>query len=185
MCCVYIIQLALLNGFFVPSQIMFDNATVTVLLLQYCHKAGDNWRKKGRGGGRRNLRCYSTECGLFFSCVMYETGAVCSHARSLWKMEHIHTKWALHTFNFSHFCSFAKKTSCVFKYRILTFERWVNLNFCKLWMTLWTCRNKYILNVRHHAQVMFKNVPSKMYRVVLKPILVYMKIQWKHQKSTS
>ncbi|XP_055878934.1 ryanodine receptor 2-like isoform X5 [Biomphalaria glabrata] len=29
-----------------------------------------------------------------FNCVMYETGAVCSHARSLWKMEHIRTKWA-------------------------------------------------------------------------------------------
>ncbi|KAK3736855.1 hypothetical protein RRG08_000604 [Elysia crispata] len=29
-----------------------------------------------------------------FSCVMYETGAVCSHARSLWRLEHIRTKWA-------------------------------------------------------------------------------------------
>lgn len=26
--------------------------------------------------------------------VMYETGAVHSHARSLWKLEHIRTKWA-------------------------------------------------------------------------------------------
>ncbi|ESO90186.1 hypothetical protein LOTGIDRAFT_123762 [Lottia gigantea] len=29
-----------------------------------------------------------------FSAVMYETGAVCSHARSLWRLEHIRTKWA-------------------------------------------------------------------------------------------
>ncbi|BFZ07812.1 hypothetical protein BsWGS_10847 [Bradybaena similaris] len=29
-----------------------------------------------------------------FNCVMYETGAVCSHARSLWRLEHIRTKWA-------------------------------------------------------------------------------------------
>lgn len=29
-----------------------------------------------------------------FSCVMYETGAVCSHARSLWRLEHTRTKWA-------------------------------------------------------------------------------------------
>ncbi|XP_070180339.1 ryanodine receptor-like isoform X4 [Littorina saxatilis] len=28
-----------------------------------------------------------------FNCVMYETGAVCSHARSLWRMEHTRTKW--------------------------------------------------------------------------------------------
>jgi len=28
------------------------------------------------------------------SSVMYETGAVSSHARSLWKLEHIRTKWA-------------------------------------------------------------------------------------------
>ncbi|XP_025103910.1 ryanodine receptor-like isoform X4 [Pomacea canaliculata] len=29
-----------------------------------------------------------------FNCVMYETGAVCSHARSLWRLEHTRTKWA-------------------------------------------------------------------------------------------
>ncbi|XP_071161899.1 ryanodine receptor-like [Mytilus edulis] len=29
-----------------------------------------------------------------FSAVMYETGAVCSHARSLWRIEIIRTKWA-------------------------------------------------------------------------------------------
>ncbi|XP_050406916.2 ryanodine receptor [Patella vulgata] len=29
-----------------------------------------------------------------YSAVMYETGAVCSHARSLWRLEHIRTKWA-------------------------------------------------------------------------------------------
>ncbi|XP_048259812.1 ryanodine receptor-like isoform X9 [Haliotis rufescens] len=29
-----------------------------------------------------------------FNAVMYETGAVCSHARSLWRLEHIRTKWA-------------------------------------------------------------------------------------------
>ncbi|KAJ8309071.1 hypothetical protein KUTeg_013945 [Tegillarca granosa] len=29
-----------------------------------------------------------------FSAVMYETGSVCSHARSLWRLELIRTKWA-------------------------------------------------------------------------------------------
>ncbi|XP_052768471.1 ryanodine receptor 2-like isoform X9 [Mya arenaria] len=29
-----------------------------------------------------------------FNCVMYETGAVCSHARSLWRLEFNKTKWA-------------------------------------------------------------------------------------------
>ncbi|XP_041353187.1 ryanodine receptor-like isoform X2 [Gigantopelta aegis] len=29
-----------------------------------------------------------------FNAIMYETGAVCSHARSLWRIEHIRTKWA-------------------------------------------------------------------------------------------
>ncbi|KAL4238125.1 Ryanodine receptor 2 [Mactra antiquata] len=29
-----------------------------------------------------------------FNCVMYETGAVCSHARSLWRLEFNRTKWA-------------------------------------------------------------------------------------------
>lgn len=28
------------------------------------------------------------------TAVMFETGAVCSHARSLWRLEHIRTKWA-------------------------------------------------------------------------------------------
>ncbi|XP_052827801.1 ryanodine receptor isoform X7 [Octopus bimaculoides] len=28
------------------------------------------------------------------NAVMYETGAVCSHARSLWQLEHIRTKWS-------------------------------------------------------------------------------------------
>jgi len=30
---------------------------------------------------------------VYCSIVMYETGAVSSHARSLWKLEHIRTKY--------------------------------------------------------------------------------------------
>ncbi|XP_013392082.1 ryanodine receptor [Lingula anatina] len=46
-----------------------------------------------------------------FSAVMYEVGAVCTHARSLWRLEHIRTKWAGGFMGWAHPCRFRHVTS--------------------------------------------------------------------------
>ncbi|XP_064602338.1 ryanodine receptor 2-like [Liolophura sinensis] len=45
------------------------------------------------------------------NAVMYETGAVCSHARSLWRMEHIRIKWAGGFIGWGHQCRIRHVTS--------------------------------------------------------------------------
>jgi len=62
--------------------------------------------------------------------VMYETGAVTSHARSLWKLEHVRTKWAEGFIGWGQPCRLRHVTSgrylaCTEDNNVVTFHRTV------------------------------------------------------------